>query len=143
MNEEEKRAIEWLNNANFFSARIYAPVLLSLIEKQDKEIENQKDLYEILLNGYNERVKEIEELEKEKEHWKDETASFLNKCFEKDKEIKELKKENFDTVYIQAIENYKAKIRAKIKELEELKEKYFEKQIIQGRIDLLKELLEE
>lgn len=66
MNEEEKRAIEWLKNANFFSARIYAPVLLSLIEKQDKEIERQKDLYEKLLNGYNERVKEIEELEKPK-----------------------------------------------------------------------------
>lgn len=37
----------------------------------------------------------------------------------------------------------KDKIRAKISELEVEKEKYFEKQVIQGRIDLLKELLEE
>lgn len=34
------------------------------------------------------------------------------------KEIEELRKENFDIVYIQAIENYKDKIREKIKEIE-------------------------
>ena len=44
MSEEEKKAIEWLKNANFFSARIYAPVLLSLIEKQQKEIEKLKEI---------------------------------------------------------------------------------------------------
>ena len=44
MSEEEKKAIEWLKNANFFSARIYAPVLLSLIDKQAKEIEKLKEI---------------------------------------------------------------------------------------------------
>jgi hypothetical protein len=39
MIEEEKKAIEWLKKAEFFSERLYAPVILNLIEKQQKEIE--------------------------------------------------------------------------------------------------------
>lgn len=39
MTEEEKKAIEWLKNADFFSARIYAPSILNLIEKQQERIE--------------------------------------------------------------------------------------------------------
>ncbi len=167
MSEEEKKAIEWLKNANFFSARIYAPVLLSLIEKQEKEIESLKKGNKSLMDSrkkwkdryYKQRYidykqeKEIEELKKPKYLYNANTGEITrienekgidkNKIEELSAEIEELKKENFDTVYIQAIENYKAKIREKIKELEESKEKYFEKQIIQGRIDILNELLEE
>ena len=71
------------------------------------------------------------------------------------KEIEELKKENFDTVYIQAIENYKTKIREKIKrckkELEENNENidytrklvYTADETIKKEIQDLEELLEE
>ena len=40
--KEEKKAIEWLEKANYFSARLYAPTILNLIEKQQKEIEELK-----------------------------------------------------------------------------------------------------
>lgn len=75
MSEEEKKAIEWLKKADWFSARKYAPSILQLIDKQQKEIE-------------------------------------------------ELKKENFDTVYIQAIENYKAKIREIISKYVDIEEQF-------------------
>lgn len=42
MSEEEKKAIEWLKKAEFFSERLYAPIILNLIEKQQKEIERLK-----------------------------------------------------------------------------------------------------
>ena len=95
MTEEELKAIELLKEdidyresdlAEYISDRKYSNAertIINLVNKQQEEIKEQKDLYEKLLNGYNERVKEIEELEKE----------------------------NFDTVYIQAVENYKTKIR--------------------------------
>ena len=42
MNEEEKKAIEWLKKADWFSARLYSSTILNLIEKQEKEIEYLK-----------------------------------------------------------------------------------------------------
>lgn len=44
--EEEKKAIEWLKKATFFSERLYAPIILNLIEKQQKEIEALKIIHE-------------------------------------------------------------------------------------------------
>lgn len=42
MTDEEKKAIEWLKKADWFSARLYSPTILNLIEKQQKEIEDNK-----------------------------------------------------------------------------------------------------
>lgn len=47
MTEKEQKAIDWLKNATFFSARIYAPSILNLIEKQQEEIEELKKCYVI------------------------------------------------------------------------------------------------
>lgn len=133
MNEEEKRAIEWLKNATFFSARIYAPSILNLIEKQRKEIEELKKPKYL----YNANTGEITRIENEK-------GIDKNKIEELSAEIEELKKENFDTVYIQAIENYKAKIREKIREISSytIHDKEEERQQDYA-IERLKELLEE
>ena len=43
LSDEEKKAIEWLKKADWFSARLYSPTILNLIEKQSKEIEELKD----------------------------------------------------------------------------------------------------
>lgn len=42
LSEEEKKAIEWLENAKFFSARLYAPIILNLLDQYPKEIEKIK-----------------------------------------------------------------------------------------------------
>ena len=42
MSKEEKKAIEWLKKADWFSARLYSPTILNLIENQQKEIEELK-----------------------------------------------------------------------------------------------------
>lgn len=43
LSDEERKAIEWLKKADWFSARLYAPTILNLIEKQSKEIEELKE----------------------------------------------------------------------------------------------------
>lgn len=43
LSEEEKKAIEWLKKADWFSARLYSGTILNLIEKQSKEIEELKN----------------------------------------------------------------------------------------------------
>lgn len=50
MSDEEKKAIEWLKKADWFSARLYSPTILNLIEKQSKEIEELKEKNEYLPN---------------------------------------------------------------------------------------------
>ena len=42
MTDKEKKAIEWLKKADWFSARLYSPTILNLIDKQQKEIEELK-----------------------------------------------------------------------------------------------------
>lgn len=42
LSDEEKKAIEWLKKADWFSARLYSQTILNLIEKQQKEIEELK-----------------------------------------------------------------------------------------------------
>ena len=37
ISEEEKKAIEWLEKAEFFSARLYKHIILNLIKKQQKK----------------------------------------------------------------------------------------------------------
>ena len=128
MTEKEQKAIEWLKNANFFSARIYAPSILNLIEKQQKELKK--------LNI------DIEARKEEKCLLIEDMNKYYDICIQQQKEIEELKKENFDTVYIQAIENYKDKIREKIKEIENNYSEHSEFRI--GKcIEFLNELLEE
>ena len=66
LSEEEKKAIEWLEKAEYFSARLYAPIILNLINNYKKEIDREKqysDLYEDLCNT---QQKVIIELQKDK-----------------------------------------------------------------------------
>ena len=130
MTEEEKKAIKYLKNE---------------IERVNKENDFKKipraivclplfiDYGETLLNL-------IEKLKKENEELK-------NKVVKRDNEIIQLE-ESAEKEFItkqEVKENYisKDKIREKIKELEQQKDLFFEKTVIQGRIDLLHELLEE
>ena len=88
------------------------------------------------------------------ELWNFEAGTILRLINEEQREIDELKEhirkriaytQDLEKDLFENCENYvvsKDKIRDKIKELEEEKNNYFEKQVIQGRIDLLKELLE-
>lgn len=64
MDKEEKKAIEWLKKADWFSARLYAPTILNLIEKQSKEIEEYNNkllsnagIYQL---GFNDGKKTVE-----------------------------------------------------------------------------------
>ena len=52
LNEEEKKAIDWLKKAEFFSARLYAPIILNLLEKQQKEIKKYKNVISNLNNNW-------------------------------------------------------------------------------------------
>lgn len=75
MSDEEKKAIEWLKKADWFSARLYAPTILYLIEKQSKEIEelNKSDeskeqssmkyynLYRELVDKIKAKIEELDE----------------------------------------------------------------------------------
>ena len=117
--------------------------IIQEIEKLELEEEKEKvikKLLGIIIEGKKDIIQEKEFFLKKKE----------KEIEELKKEIEELKKENFDTVYIQAIENYKDKIREKIKELEEVKESIIEKTNsevnvtgLSMQIEVLKELLEE
>lgn len=109
MDEEEKRAIEWLKNATFFSARIYAPSILNLIEKQRKEIESLKKGNKSLMDS--------------RKKWKDRYYKQRYIDYKQEKEIEELKKPkylyNANTGEITRIENGidKNNIKEKIKEI--------------------------
>ena len=74
LSDEEKKAIEWLKKADWFSARLYSPTILNLIEKQQKEIEelNKSDeskeqssmkyynLYKELVDKIKAKIEELE-----------------------------------------------------------------------------------
>ena len=62
MSEEEKKAIEWLKNATFFSARLYAPSILNLIEKQQEEIDTHIETENDYEHELARKDEEIEEL---------------------------------------------------------------------------------
>lgn len=104
MTEEEKKAIKYFKALDKLTFEPYLSVLLKLVNKQQEEIESNKQMIDELNFRYN--------IEHSKNLSKKELVE------QQQKEIEELKKENFDTVYIQAIENYKDKIKAKIKEIE-------------------------
>lgn len=110
--EEEKKAIDRLKYALIYDRESISSlmgfndikIVLQLVNKQQKEIESNKQMIDELNFRYN--IEHSKNLSKKE---------LIN---EQQEEIEELRKENFDTVYIQAIENYKAKIREKIKEIE-------------------------
>ena len=63
LSEEEKKAIEWLEKAEYFSSRLYAPIILNLLNNYKKEIDREKqysDLYEDLCNKQQEIIKELQ-----------------------------------------------------------------------------------
>lgn len=109
MSEEEKKAIEWLKNATFFSARIYAPSILNLIENQQKEIEELNEIKqqickeELITQDYvqdnfiakdkiKEKIKELEENNKRIEkQFKGGSQNLLQNYIENIAQIKILK----------------------------------------------------
>lgn len=63
LSEEEKKAIEWLEKAEYFSARLYAPIILNLLNNYKKEIDREKqysDFYEDLCNKQQKIIKELQ-----------------------------------------------------------------------------------
>jgi hypothetical protein len=134
MIEEEKKAIEWLKKAEFFSERLYAPVILNLIEKQQKEIEEKTTIIMAGAEKVKQLEKEIEELKLDleemtktynhmKENWVHKLA--LNSYIRKDK-IREL------------IEKYEQDYKRQDKE-----ELFNLTKITAGKLSALNELLEE
>jgi len=134
MTEKEQKAIDWLKNSNFFSARIYAPSILNLIEKQQKELKK--------LNI------DIEARKEEKCLLIEDMNKYYDICIQQQKEIEELK-----TCYVikprelekEINKEWQDKIKNEIKELEKM-------ELTEGDIFfvmrdytvlILKELLEE
>ena len=118
LSEEEKKAIEWLEKANYFSARLYAPTILNLIEKQQKEIEEKST---ILLAG----AEKVKQLEKEIEELKEKNAQLTNYLN--------------DSYYVSA-----DKIREILKDLEEFDTNFFNASTLKEAIkNSLNNLLEE
>lgn len=66
LSEEEKKAIEWLEKANYFSARLYAPTILNLINNYKKEIDREKQYSDFYKDLCNKQQKVIKELQKDK-----------------------------------------------------------------------------
>ncbi len=66
MSDEEKKAIEWLKKADWFSARLYAPTILNLIEKQSKEIEDRAKICKNIQKFINKDYVEQEYISKDK-----------------------------------------------------------------------------
>lgn len=104
MTEEEKKAIEWLKKAEFFSARLYAPIILNLIDKQQKEIEFFKKQELTYMAGYyNGKANQetatairfesnrYEQFQKHIEELRNKNTELRDKLNEKQEEIKELK----------------------------------------------------
>ena len=73
LSEEEKKAIEWLEKAEYFSARLYAPIILNLINNYKKEIDREKQYTDFYKDLCNKQQKEIKELQKEIEYLKGNT----------------------------------------------------------------------
>lgn len=123
MTEEEKKAIEKLSSKQNETTWVDTIRQIKREEINDAVITRQKYIT-TLLNLIQKQQKEIEELKNK----------IAKRQWVKVKENGEVE----PLFYIS-----KDKIRDKIKELEKEKDLYFEKQIMQGKIDLLKELLEE
>lgn len=89
LSDEEKKAIEWLKKADWFSARLYSPTILNLIEKQQKEIEELKQIkskldeknipIETLLAEF-ERLEDLED---------DLTTVYLNGVYDGEKKVQD------------------------------------------------------
>ena len=67
MSEEEKKAIEWLEKAEYFSARLYAPTILNLINNYKKEIKKEKSRIMELAELLDKQENEINSLQQELE----------------------------------------------------------------------------
>lgn len=137
---EEKEAIDKLKrSANYFVMPIYeTTIILNLIEKQQKEIENLKEINKEhqKLNG---------ELEEENTRQHELLGNIHQNYRDKITKIQEQDKEIVDTQYIS-----KDKIRDKIEELDNQQKQWLEDRKIKnsdGEIifarDILKELLKE
>lgn len=157
MKEEEKLLVEMLNIEDTYieNSKVKkvqyntneAKILFNLINKQQKELEFYSKQELSYIGGYQDgknhkqtavafRVENAQQ-----ELFQREIARYKDKIEQQQKEIEELKKENFDTVYIQAIENYKTKIREKIKELS--KTQAYKVGLEEYTIKILNELLED
>lgn len=151
MTEEEKKAIEWLKNATFFSARIYAPSILNLIEKQQKEIEELEvclQAEEKYAEGLNNDIKSLLNIEPNNNFIsKDRIKKILGiesnvniefylKYLVAENERLEDIEDDRDCNYVS-----KDKIREKIKELEK-NNKRIEKQFKGGSQNLLQNYIE-
>ena len=66
LSEEEKKAIEWLEKAEYFSARLYAPIILNLLNNYKKEIDREKQYSDFYKDLCNKQQKIIKELQKDK-----------------------------------------------------------------------------
>lgn len=145
MNEEEKKAIESLRKNRGVSFAL-ADIISNLIDKQEKEIEELKEKEQLVEDSISkDKIKKILGIEENIEEEK--ILSLLQTIVDECNRLEDIEDRKvqveYQNVFNKGVKSVEDKIRAKIKELEEVKEKYFEKQIIQGRIDLLKELLEE
>jgi len=152
LSDEEKKAIESLieirefanlsSNLNTKINQLNAiDIILNLIEKQQKEIEHQKEKRE----NQKKELAILNEKQKEFNKLVNTVNSYKGQFKRQQKEIEKLKKyEEGYKLLTYSLNNYISndKIKAKIEELEREKEKYFEKQVIQHEIEVLQSLLE-
>ena len=131
ISEEEKKAIEWLEKAEFFSARLYKHIILNLIKKQQKKIEKEHQNAKDIAKGGQLIAMECDRLN--------------NKNKKLQKEIEELKQENdeldFMTIHMNGFYNGEKKWKDKIKEkINKLKKNDIE---YSETIAILEKILEE
>lgn len=124
MSEEEKEAIEILKE--FKETGFHTLRYKYNKDRLDCNVMIENTI-ETILNLIEKQQKEINEL-------KEINADLVKTRIEDFKELNRIQQEDFIS---------KDKIEDKIKDLEKEKDLYFEKQIIQGKIDFLKDLLEE
>ena len=146
MLSDEEKAIEELKNKEadyFMISNLTGKILLNLIEKQQKEIEDLKETLKCTQNSWFEDTQKIEEMKKQIDLDNECEIALNSKVMDLEKEIEELKNADLTTVYLNGVydgeKKVEDKIKAKIEELEKMNIYEFE---TMNAIEVLQSLLE-
>ena len=136
LSDEEKKAIDNMKSLLLYSKEheYFSPfqeqeiddmnIVLNLIEKQSKEIEDLKETLKCTQNSWFEDTQKIEEMKKQIDLDNECEIALNSKVMDLEKEIEELKNADLTTVYLNGVydgeKKVKDKIKAKIEELEKL-----------------------
>ena len=142
MSDEERKVIEELKNKKadyFMISNLTGKILLNLIEKQQKEIEDLKETLKCTQNSWFEDTQKIEEMKKQIDLDNECEIALNSKVMDLEKEIEELKNADLTTVYLNGVYDGEKKVEDKIKaKIDEVCESTIE----ESNVDILYSLLE-